>query len=179
MASYWCDTFLPCHSFPFLNLRTFTLLLSPLLLFPTCSYFDIAVVSLASRYTIRFATRTSLFFLPVRATVEAKERSRRDEDWLSAWRQCLRWSIAPCILDRCGPINRYQVDHVVPDDRKKKRLFSSSSTGVLSSIPPIFDAFGRDLFHVLRLKLDDLRHRRLYFDLILFPYFFHFRRYGR
>jgi len=70
------------------------------------------------------------------------------------------------------------VDHVVPDDRKKKRLFSSSSTGVLSSSPQIFDAFGRDLFHVLRLKLDDLRHR-LYFDLILFLYFSHFRRYVR
>lgn len=35
---------------PFLNSRTFTLLPSPLLPFPTCSYFDIAVVSLASIY---------------------------------------------------------------------------------------------------------------------------------
>lgn len=59
----------------------------------------------------------------------------------------------------------------VPDDRKKKRLFSSSSTRVLSSSPPIFDAFGRDLLHVLRLKLDDLRHRRLYFGSDSFSLF--------
>lgn len=37
-----------------------------------------------------------------------KRNDGRDEDWLSAWRQCLCWSIAPCIPDRCGPINRYQ-----------------------------------------------------------------------
>jgi len=176
MAPYWCDTFLS-----FFPLSKLVNLHASLISFSLFSVHTLTLRSQAWLVDIQSGLRCghlSVSFRFVCATGEVKERrSRRDEDWLSAWRQCLRWSIAPCILDRCGPINRYQSTMSSP--MTGKRNASSSSTGVLSSSPQIFDAFGRDLFHVLRLKLDDLRHRRLYFDLTLFPYFSHFRRYVR
>lgn len=173
--------FLAAVLFPFLNSRIIMLLLpraSPLFA-PSqpCSYFDVAVASSASRHTIGFAD-ISLF----PSGSFARPKSNRVGEMRTLALSMA--SVSPLIYCSLyiGSMRTNQplpVDHVVPDDRKKKRLFSSSCTGSFVLEPSDFDASPSDLFHVLRLKLDDLRQRRLYFDLTLFPYFSHFRRYGR
>lgn len=163
-----------CHPFLFLNSRTITLL--PRLLFSLPQPVHTLTLRLqVSVLDVQSGLRTSLFFLPVCL----RDRGGKGTRW-ERWGLALSMaSVSPLIYCSLytGSMRTNQPLPVVTDDRKKKRLFSSSGMGVLSSSPSIFDAFGRDLFHVLRLKLDDLRYRCLYFDLTLFPYFSHFRRY--
>lgn len=127
--------------FPFLNSRTITLprpRASPLFA-PSQprSYFDVAVASSASRYTIGFAD-ISLF--PVRL------RDRRGNQVGEMRTLALSMaSVSPLIYCSLyiGSMRTNQplpVDHVVPDDRKKKRLFSSTCTGSFVFGPSDFDA---------------------------------------